>query len=109
MFQADIPTCMGVGPGASPSPEAMETDKDSVTPAASNKKYYIDSTYLYTPRENMEIQSPLKDGLSECVLSIAAGTVELWSYFSLGLGRLHVIMQNYISSCVIQLVCSLDV
>ena len=43
----------------------METDKDTKAPTPSEKKYYIDSTYLYTPRENVEIQSPLKDGLSE--------------------------------------------
>lgn len=57
---------MGVGPGAAPTTESMETDKDSNSaPPPPEKKYYIDSTYLYTPRENVELVSPLKDGLSE--------------------------------------------
>jgi len=43
----------------------MDTDKDTKPSAvAGEKKYYIDSTHLYTPRENVEFQSPLKDGLS---------------------------------------------
>lgn len=58
-----------MGPGVTPTTEAMETDKQvdgtSAAPPAPNKKYYIDSTYLYTPRENVEMLSPLKDGLSE--------------------------------------------
>lgn len=66
MKQADIPTTMGVGPGKAPEPEAMETDKDtSVAPQPPEKKYYIDSTYLYTPREGMDLLTPLKDGLSK--------------------------------------------
>lgn len=64
--QADIPTTIGVGPGARPKDEAMETDKDAHPAAPTpDKKYYIDSTYLYTPREEVELVSPLKDGLSE--------------------------------------------
>ncbi len=44
----------------------METDKDiQTTPKTPDKKYFIDSTYLYTPREGVELVSPLKDGLSE--------------------------------------------
>ena len=42
---------------------AMETDKDP-TPTT-EKKYYIDPTFLYTPREGVEMVSPLKDGLSK--------------------------------------------
>lgn len=42
----------------------METDKDSAPPATQEKKYYIDSTFLYSPREGVEMKSPLKDGLS---------------------------------------------
>ena len=45
----------------------METDKEAkTTPALQpGKKYYIDSTYLYKPREGVELMSPLKDGLSK--------------------------------------------
>ena len=64
---------MGVGPGESPSSDAMETDKDNTTPISSNKKYYIDSTYLYKPREHVDMLSPMEDGLSECMVIIAAG------------------------------------
>ena len=59
---------MGVGPGATPTAEPMETDKNASAPQATSqpsKKYYIDSTYLYTPRENVEMASPLKDGLGK--------------------------------------------
>ena len=58
--QVDIPTTIGVGPGMV---VAMETDKDP-TPTT-EKKYYIDPTFLYTPREGVEMVSPLKDGLSK--------------------------------------------
>ena len=44
-------------------PENMETDKEAPPPP--EKKYYIDSTFLYTPREGVELVSPLKDGLSK--------------------------------------------
>ena len=57
--QVDIPTTIGVGPG---SIVAMETDKDPTH--TTEKKYYIDPTFLYTPREGVEMVSPLKDGLS---------------------------------------------
>jgi len=42
---------------------AMETNKDPVP--APEKKYYIDPTFLYTPREGVEMASPLKDGIGE--------------------------------------------
>ena len=59
LTQVDIPTTIGVGPG---SVVAMETDKDPAP--TTEKKYYIDPTFLYTPREGVEMVSPLKDGLS---------------------------------------------
>jgi hypothetical protein len=60
--KADIPTAIGVGPG----PDIpMETDEStSVTVPVANKKYYIDNTVLGVPREDVEIISPIKDGLS---------------------------------------------
>lgn len=63
---------MGVGPGTTPTAEPMETDKDGTAPQATpqpGKKYYIDSTYLYSPRENVEMVSPLKDGLGKVFLT----------------------------------------
>lgn len=57
---------MGVGLGTTPTSEAMETNATAPSPGPPpSKKYYIDSTYLYTPREGVEMVSPLKDGLSE--------------------------------------------
>jgi hypothetical protein len=44
----------------------METGQEAnTTPTPSGKKYYIDSTYLYKPREGVELMSPMKDGLSK--------------------------------------------
>ena len=60
LMQVDIPTTIGVGP--SPG-VAMETNKDPVP--APEKKYYIDPTFLYTPREGVEMASPLRDGIGE--------------------------------------------
>ena len=58
--QADVPTAIGVGPAGD---VPMETDG---RPAAQlEKKYYIDSTYITVPRENVEINTPLRDGLGE--------------------------------------------
>ena len=42
---------------------AMETDKEQAPPT--EKKHYIDSTYMCSPRAGMEIVSPLKDGLGK--------------------------------------------
>lgn len=58
LLQADVPTAIGVGP---PSEVAMETDSGSMTQL--DKKYYIDSTYITVPRENVEINTPIRDGL----------------------------------------------
>ncbi len=49
---------MGVG---SPDEVAMETD-DGERPPAPKKKYYIDSTLVYKPREGVEIVTPIRDG-----------------------------------------------
>ena len=49
---------------------SMETDKDPAPPPTQEKKFYIDSTFLYSPREGVEMKSPLKDGLSTSTLSI---------------------------------------
>ncbi len=59
-LQADVPTTIGVGPvGTVP----METDKDSAPSTSSERKHYIDSTFLTPPREGVEMLSPLKDGM----------------------------------------------
>ncbi len=57
-FQTDIPTAMGVG---IPDEVAMETDGGE-RPPATNKKYYIDSTMVYKPREGVDITTPIRDG-----------------------------------------------
>ena len=62
--QADVPTTIGVGP---PTEVAMETDKEGHPHPADPKRHYIDSTYIHVPREGVEMQSPMKDGMSECV------------------------------------------
>lgn len=42
----------------------METDGDKGK--QSGTTYYIDTNQLRVPRENMEVMSPLKNGMSEC-------------------------------------------
>lgn len=60
LSQADVPTAIGVGP---PTEVSMETDSGPVKQL--EKKYYIDSTYITVPREGVEINTPLRDGLGE--------------------------------------------
>ncbi len=61
----------------------METDSNVKPPVSSEKKYYIDSTYLYSPRENVEVQSPLKDGLSKFHCSMKAVEIVMQYILSL--------------------------
>lgn len=42
----------------------METDGDKGK--QSGTTYYIDTNQLRVPRENMEVMSPLKNGMSKC-------------------------------------------
>lgn len=60
--KADVPTVIGVGPQAD---APMETDKEGSTITASQRKYYIDNTFIHVPREGVEVVSPLKDGMIE--------------------------------------------
>lgn len=48
----------------------METDGDKGKPSGTT--YYIDTNQLRVPRENMEVMSPLKNGMSRCRSVIAA-------------------------------------
>ena len=59
-LQVDVPTAIGVGPVGE---IAMETDGGPAPQL--EKKCYIDSTYITVPRENMEINTPLRDGLGQ--------------------------------------------
>ena len=59
--QADVPTTIP------PTEVAMETDKEGHPHPAEPKRHYIDSTYIHVPRKGAEMQSPMKDGMSECV------------------------------------------
>ena len=61
-FQADVPTAIGVGPA---SEVPMETDGGGTVTTQMEKKYYIDSTHITVPRENVEINTPLRDGLGQ--------------------------------------------
>lgn len=58
-LQADFPTTVGL---LSHDESAMELDGDKE--AKSGKVYYIDTNSLHVPRENTEIISPLKNGMS---------------------------------------------
>lgn len=48
----------------------METDGDKGK--QSGTTYYIDTNQLRVPRENMEVMSPLKNGMSRCLSVVAA-------------------------------------
>lgn len=64
--KAEIPAVVGVAPDHSPKIE-QEAKQDpsniSTTPPA--WKYYIDTTFLHTPRPNMDLHSYMKDGMIE--------------------------------------------
>lgn len=66
--QADFPTVIGVTLDREDGSTPMETDGDKGK--QSGTTYYIDTNQLRVPRENMEVMSPLKNGMSECVFSI---------------------------------------
>lgn len=46
----------------------METDGDKGK--QSGTTYYIDTNQLRVPRENMEVMSPLKNGMSKCLVQV---------------------------------------
>lgn len=60
--KADIPTTVGVGLAAADAP--METD-GSPSQQTPKKKYYIDPTFIYPPKEGVEMVTPLRNGLIE--------------------------------------------
>ena len=61
--QADFPTVIGVTLDREDGSTPMETDGDKGK--QSGTTYYIDTNQLRVPRENMEVMSPLKNGMSE--------------------------------------------
>ena len=46
------------------------------------EKYYIDSTYITVPREGVEVNTPLRDGLGEEAVRYS-GTSLIWTTFGL--------------------------
>lgn len=64
LAQADFPTVIGVTLDREDGSTPMETDGDKGK--QSGTTYYIDTNQLRVPRENMEVMSPLKNGMSEC-------------------------------------------
>uniref|UniRef100_A0AAQ6ANB0 Actin-like 6A n=1 Tax=Amphiprion ocellaris TaxID=80972 RepID=A0AAQ6ANB0_AMPOC len=61
--KADFPTVIGVTLDREDGSTPMETDGDKGK--QSGTTYYIDTNQLRVPRENMEVMSPLKNGMSE--------------------------------------------
>ena len=60
--QADFPTVIGVTIDREDGTVPMETDGEKTK--QSGTTYYIDTNQLRVPRENMEVMSPLKNGMS---------------------------------------------
>ena len=44
------------------------------------RKYYIDSTYITVPREGVEVNTHLRDGLGECAVGYS-GTSPIQTLF----------------------------
>lgn len=65
--QADFPTVIGVTIDREDGSTPMETDGEKSKQSGTN--YYIDTNQLRVPRESMEVMSPLKNGMSECITS----------------------------------------
>uniref|UniRef100_A0A7N6AKF4 Actin-like protein 6A n=1 Tax=Anabas testudineus TaxID=64144 RepID=A0A7N6AKF4_ANATE len=61
--KADFPTVIGVSLDREDGSTPMETDGDKGK--QSGTTYYIDTNQLRVPRENMEVMSPLKNGMIE--------------------------------------------
>lgn len=82
MPQADFPTVIGVSLDREDGSTPMETDGDKGK--QSGTTYYIDTNQLRVPRENMEVMSPLKNGMSEweffdCLYAVLRmDSYELW-------------------------------
>lgn len=68
ILQADFPTVIGVTVDREDGTTPMETDGDKGK--QSGTTYYIDTNQLRVPRENMEVMSPLKNGMSKWLLVI---------------------------------------
>ncbi|KAI4462281.1 actin [Holotrichia oblita] len=62
--KAEIPAVVGVSPDEKIEPEVKQ-EGGNVTQTPSGWKYYIDTTYLHTPRQNLELHSYMKDGMIE--------------------------------------------
>lgn len=69
LVQADFPTVIGVTLDREDGTTPMETDGDKGK--QSGTTYFIDTNQLRVPRENMEVMSPLKNGMSECLGSVS--------------------------------------
>lgn len=87
--QADFPTVIGVTLDREDGSTPMETDMDKGK--QSGHTYYIDTNQLRVPRENMEVMSPLKNGMSKFLYarvwvyltsSGPIGSQIVWSYAS---------------------------
>uniref|UniRef100_A0AAY4BB14 Actin-like protein 6A n=1 Tax=Denticeps clupeoides TaxID=299321 RepID=A0AAY4BB14_9TELE len=61
--KADFPTVIGVTLDREDGSAPMETDGEK--PKQSGTAYYIDTNQLRVPREQMEVMSPLKNGMIE--------------------------------------------
>ncbi|XP_022918644.1 actin-like protein 6B [Onthophagus taurus] len=62
--KAEIPAVVGVAPVAKLEPEAKQ-DPTNISQTPSSWKFYIDTTFLHTPRPSMELHSYMKEGMIE--------------------------------------------
>lgn len=63
--KAEIPAVVGVSPDNEKIEPEVKQEAGNVSQTPSGWKYYIDTTYLHTPRSNLELHSYMKDGMIE--------------------------------------------
>ncbi|GJQ86854.1 hypothetical protein Trydic_g19522 [Trypoxylus dichotomus] len=63
--KAEIPAVVGVSPDNEKIEPEVKQEGGNVTQTPAGWKYYIDTTYLHTPRPSLELHSYMKDGMIE--------------------------------------------
>ncbi|XP_074032929.1 brahma associated protein 55kD [Leptinotarsa decemlineata] len=63
--KAEIPAVVGVAPDSLKLEPEVKPDDSNVSSNSASLKYYIDTTYLHTPKPSMELHSYMKDGMIE--------------------------------------------
>ncbi|KAG5876710.1 hypothetical protein JTB14_038027 [Gonioctena quinquepunctata] len=63
--KAEIPAVVGVAPDSVKLEPEVKSEDGNVSSSPPSLKYFIDTTYLHTPKPGMELHSYMKDGMIE--------------------------------------------